>query len=199
MATAIAAGSLLAGAGGAIAGTTATAFTIGSTAVSFGALSAGLGIAGTALSGLQQSQAADAEAEAQELASQQRARNLNFQIEQEKTQSAIEEADRQRKLRRTLASQRAAFGAGGGDPFSGSPVKIQQDTRNISRRNQNRSDLTSSLKINSLGQQRSQELRAGSTRAASARRRGRTSLLQTGAQVAGQFQSAKNAGFFNGE
>jgi len=199
MATAVAAGSLLAGAGGAIAGTTTTAFTIGSTAVSFGALSAGLGIAGTALSGLQQSQAADAEAEAQELASQQRARNLNFQIEQEKTQSAIEEADRQRKLRRTLASQRAAFGAGGGDPFSGSPVKIQQDTRNISRRDQNRSDLTSSLKINSLGQQRSQELRAGSTRAASARRRGRTSLLQTGAQVAGQFQSAKNAGFFNGE
>jgi len=199
MATAVAAGSLLAGAGGAIAGTNATAFTIGSTAVSFGALSAGLGIAGTALSGLQQSQAADAEAEAQELASQQRARNLDFQIEQEKTQLAIEEADRQRRLRRTLASQRAAFGAGGGDPFSGSPVKIQQDTRNISRRDQNRSDLKSSLKINSLGQQRSQELRAGSTRAASARRRGRTSLLQTGAQVAGQFQSAKSAGFFNGE
>jgi len=197
MATAIAAGSLLSSAGGAVAGLSSAGAFLGIQAGTFFAISAGLGIAGTALSGFQQSQAAEAEAEAQQIASRQRARNLEFQVEQEKTQSAIEEADRQRRLRRTLASQRAAFGAGGGDPFSGSPVKIQEDTTAISERDQRRSDLTSSLRINSLQQQASQELRAGQFKASAARRRGKTSLLRTGSQVAGQFQSAREAGIFN--
>jgi len=196
MATAIAAGSLLSSAGGAIAGASSAGAFLGIQAGTFTAISAGLGIAGTALSGFQQSQAAEAEAEAQQIASRQRARNLEFQVEQERTQSAIEEEDRQRRLRRTLASQRAAFGAGGADPFSGSPVRIQEDTEAISERDQERSDLTSNLRINSLEQQRSQELRAGQFRASSARRRGRTSLLRTGAQVSGQLQSAQDKGIF---
>jgi len=183
MATAVAVGSLVAGAGTAVAGASATAFTIGSTAISFGSLTAGLSVAGTALSGFQQSQAAESEAQAQTLASQQRARNLNLQIEQERTQEALEKADRERRLRRTLATQRAVFGAGGADPFSGSPVRIKEDTTAISERDQSRSDLVSDLRINTLGQQRSQSLRAGQFRASSARRRGSTSLLQTASSL----------------
>ena len=191
MATAIAAGSLLSTAGSAAASAGligSTALTVGGTAVSFGTLSTGFALAGTALGGLQQFQASRNQAAAQEQASRARARELNLQVEQEKTQQALQEADRERKLRRAQAAQRAAFGSSGVDPFSGSPVAIQQDTESISRRSQNRNDLVSGLRINESIAQRENELRAGRTSASATRRAGRASLLQTGSTLALQGQ-----------
>jgi hypothetical protein len=184
MATAIAAGSLLSAGASAAAGASATAFTLGSTAVTFGNIATGASLLSTAFSGFQQFQASENQAEAAELASQQRARELNFQIEQERTQSAIEETSRQRRLRRVLAAQRAQFGAGAASEESGSFTRIQGDTENISRRQQGDADLVSGLRINQLQGQIGQERRAGQARASSFRSRGKTSLLSTASDVA---------------
>jgi len=184
MATAAAAGSLLASAGSAAAGAGAFGGTVAG--LSAGTFAAGLGAASTALAGLSRFQAQEQRADALEQASEQRADELEFQIQQEKTQSAVEEAQRQRKLRRTLAAQRAAFGAGGASETSGSPIAIQRDTQNISRRQQGRSDLQSDLEINQINQQIGQKRRSGQIRANAERRKGRTSLLSSASTVGNQ-------------
>lgn len=180
MATAIAVGSLLSS-GAFAAGSTATI-----AGLSMGTIASGLSIAGTALSGFQQFRAAQDQADAAEQESRFRAREIRFESEQRRTQAALEEADRERRLRRLRATQTAQFGASGIDPFSGSPVSIGNDTVSQVQREQSQSDLLTELNLNTLKIEEGQTLRAGEVRAGSFRSRGRQSLLETGVQLSGQ-------------
>lgn len=118
-------------------------------------------------------QAQDA-ADAQEMASQQRARELRLQAQQESTQSAINEAERQRRLRRTIASQRAA-GAGFVEE-SGNLLNIQQQTASQAQREGRFAELQSSLSINQLNRQALSEVRAGQNQAIATRSKAFTNL-----------------------
>ena len=183
MGTAIAVGSLLAGTGSAVAGATAAGTFLGVSAATFGTIATVGSLAGSAISGIQQSNAQQAAGEAALLQSQQQADQLRLQIDQEKTQSALQEAERQRRLKRVLASQRAAFAGGGIDPFSGSPVTIDEDTQAIAERNSSRAQLTSDIRSQQLNSNRVNTLAAGRTRRSSFRRQSRNSLLTTATQV----------------
>ena len=187
MATAIAAGSLLAAGGSAAAGAgliSATAFTVGSTAVSFSALSAGLGLAGQAFSIFSGASAGadafDASIAASRAALEEgrvRAAETDLEVQRERTQEAIEDAERQRKLRRTLAAQRAAFAGGSVDIFSGSPVTIQEATAGQINREERLAEFASQDRIGSLNRQATGQRAAGIGKAASLIGKANTSLI----------------------
>lgn len=188
MVTAVAAASLLAKgavAAGAVSASTAVA-TIGASTLTVGNIASGLSIASTALSGFQSFQQQGAAADAARLASEQRAREMRLSASRERTQSAIEEAERERRLRRALASQRARFAGAGIDYTTGSPVLIQDQTAGQINREQRIADLRSDLQVSSLNRSASAELRAGSSQASTLRSDGRTSLLGTVGTVAQQ-------------
>jgi hypothetical protein len=115
MAEVVMIGSLLSSAGGFAAGASAAGTFLGVSQAAFGVASLGFSVAGKIMEGVQGSAAERARAE-----------QLKIQRGNEKTQAAIEEAERQRRLRRTQATQRAAFAGGGADAFSGSPVVIME-------------------------------------------------------------------------
>lgn len=127
-------GSMLASGGSAVAGATGGTI-LGMTAGTLGSVAAGFGIAGQALSYFAGQDAADAQYDAQiaasraELdASRTRVAENELGAQRARTQAAIEEAERQRRLRRALASQRAAFAGGVADIDSGSAAVIQDST-----------------------------------------------------------------------
>jgi hypothetical protein len=183
MAMALMAGSLITGAGALFAGTTATALTIGSTALTFGQLAVGFSLAGAALSGIQGYAAGKQQAKAAQLESAARVRELNFQIQSERTQASIDNAERERTLRRNMATQMAIAGAGGIDAFSGTPITIQESASSEANRESRYSNLASSLKINQLGLQIGQTIREGAYNASSAKFSAKTSLLNTASSV----------------
>ena len=185
MATALVIGSLVASAGSAVAGTSA-AMGAGIVAAKFAAVSAGLGAAATVKSTLDARKAASAQSKSIELASEHTARELEIQTEAEKAQNAIEDAERERQLRVTLASQEAAFAGGGADPFSGSPVRINQDTQSISNRAGRRAGFVSGLRISALGAKKGQELRSGRARAKGVKAKSKASTLRAFTSVAQQ-------------
>ena len=142
---AVAIGSLISSGTAAVAGAGTTAFTVGSvvgaagpvlpTAISFGQIAAGFGALSAATAMFTGMSAADRaysqtlEASRANLeASRARFAESELGTQRERTQAALEDAERQRRLRRTLASQRAAFAGGGIDPFSGTPVTIAEQT-----------------------------------------------------------------------
>lgn len=182
MATAIAAGTMLAGGASAVAGFTG-ATVLGMSAATLGTIAAVGSLAGAAFSGIQQSNAQKAAGEAALLQSQQQADQLQLKIDQEKTQSALQEAERQRRLKRVLASQRAAFAGGGIDPFSGSPVTIDEDTQEVAERSSNRAKLTSDIRSQQLNANRVNTLAAGRTKRSTFRKKSRQTLLTTATQV----------------
>lgn len=186
MATAIAAGSLLSGAGAATAGATGGAF-LSVSAGTLTAVSAGLGAAGTLVSGIQAKQQADVQADIEQQRAQAEQRQINLEIARERAQSAIEDEQRQRRLRRIIATQRATAASGTGSLASGSPVRIEDDTRNVVRREQSRQDLASSIRINRFEGQKIQSSIGGRSRASSARSRGRQSLIGGISRSATQF------------
>lgn len=189
MATAIALGSMLAsGASATAAAVGAKALTIGSVvgamgpvqplfsigAATLGQIGSGLGIAGQFLSMQQQSAQADVAYQAQLAASRAeldaartRASESSLAAQRERTQAAIEEAERQRRLRRTLAAQRAAFAGSGIDPYTGSPVAIQEQTAGQINRESRLAELTSADRISSINRQRLGHLGLGKSRAVS--------------------------------
>lgn len=196
--TIIAAGSLIAGVGALALGTGGLPFLIGVgpgqgflANLTFGQISTGLSIAGTLSSGIQAAGAASAEAKATRLEAEARVTELRFQTEAEKTQIAIDLLNRERRLRRTLATQTAIAAGGAADPFSGSPIKIQEATISEAQRGAAQETLVSSLRINQLKLQESQILQFGTSSALSIRIRSRGSLIRTGTTLVRQIGTLK--------
>lgn len=193
----IAAAPLLASGASAVAGTTAsgglvlgsvvsaagptlpTAFISGTTLSS---ISTGVSLASQLFSGIQSFQQADAAAEAQEIASEQRAAEIRLQSQAESTRQAQLDLERQRRLRRTIASQRAA--TAGVVSETGSILNIQQQTASQIQREGRLSEFQTDLNINALTRQALSETRAGQNLAIGTRSRARTSLLSVGTDVA---------------
>lgn len=173
MATAIAAGSILSSGASAAAGAGLIGAT-GIAGVSFGTISAGFGIAGQALSFLQGRQESDrafeatiAASRAELAATRARVAEGERQQQQEKTQLAIEEAERQRRARRLLASQRASFAGGFADIFSGSPMAIQEATAGEINRESRLAEQAGAGRVNILAAQTTGVRAAGLGKAAS--------------------------------
>lgn len=163
-----AAGSLVAGAG--TAGTFGTA----------------LSIVGTAVSGFQKFQAQKNAGRAERLAAEARERELRLKSKREETQASIEEANRQRRLRTTLAEQRARFGGAGIDASSGTPLRIAEQSISEIARQDRQAGLFSSLTVSSLNRQATQEANAGRAAQSAANSQAFGSLISTGVSVAGQ-------------
>ena len=164
--------------------------------LSFSAIGAGIGAIGTAISGIQGAQAQKAAGRADQAASEARARELRLKGARGSTQSAIEEADRQRRLRITLATQRARFAAGGIDPQTGTPLRIQEASISEILRQDRQAGLFSSLSISALNRQAGQEVRAGAAARQAGNVRARQTLFKTGSLISGQFKAGREAGVF---
>ena len=168
---AVAVGSLLAGGGTATAGLSAGALGLaaGGSLIPGAAFSYGIGLstivggvslASQAFSIFSGADAGNAAYEAQIAASKAeleagrtRFAEGQLQAQRERTQFAVEEADRQRRLRRALAAQRASFAGGSVDPFSGSPVSIQEQTANEINRESRLAELSTLDRVTSINNQ----------------------------------------------
>lgn len=159
--------------------------------LSFSAIGAGIGAIGTVLSGIQGAQAQRAAGRTEQAASEARARELRLRGARERTQSAIEDADRQRRLRITLATQRARFAAGGIDPQTGTPVRIQEASISEILRQERQAGLFSSLSVSALNRQASQEIQAGQAARQAGNIRAKQTLFKTGSLISGQFTQAR--------
>lgn len=182
---------LIASGASAVAGTAAA---VGSTATIFGASMATVASTASAIgglfSGIQAFGSANAAAEAEQQASESRAREIRLQSQQESTQQALNEAERQRQLRRTLASQRAA-GAGVVEE-SGNILNIQQQTASQAQREGRLSELQSSLTIGQLNRQALSEQRAGQNALIAGKSKARTSLISTVSSFGSQVKDIRS-------
>ncbi|NRB40019.1 MAG: hypothetical protein HRU20_16380 [Pseudomonadales bacterium] len=189
---AVAVGSLLASGASAVAG----AGTVVGAAITLEQVSAGFGIFGQVLNFFSGQSQADAAYDAQIAASRAeleatrtRVAENNLSAQRERTQAAIEEAERQRRLRRTLAAQRAAFAGGSIDPFSGSAGVIQDATVGEINRESRLAEFASQDVISAINTQGLGIQAAGSGRAASLIGEANTSRAestQTGINQIGQ-------------
>lgn len=125
---------------------------------------------------------------AQRTASMQ-AKQMQLKAQAEKTQAAIDEQNRQMKLTKVLATQRAIFGSSGASLNSGSFLAIQNaDTSEVARENRLGSliaDTNSSL----YNMQADQYLAAGRERSKASLISGGVSLLEWGAKTLPRFAS----------
>lgn len=151
-----------------------------------------LSIVGTAVSGFQKFQAQKNAGRAERLAAEARERELRLKSKREETQASIEEANRQRRLRVTLAEQRARFGGAGIDPSSGSPLRIAEQTTSEIARQDRQAGLFSSLTVSSINRQASQEAQAGRAAQSAANSAAFGTLISTGTSVAGQISDLSN-------
>lgn len=89
------------------------------------------------------------------------ARQLEMQGQAERTQTAIENEERQKRLRRTLAMQNAIFGSSNVSISDGSPSIIAGDTYNEAERQTNQASLMSEGRLSVIGLQRDDALMTG--------------------------------------
>lgn len=171
---------LIASGASAVAGPSTVAFA----GITFGQIATAASIFGTAMSGLSSFQNQRAAAQSERIASRERAAELRLQSEQEKTQNAIEDLERQRRLRRALASQRAA-GAGIVDE-SGNILNIQAQTQAEFEREGELANFKSGLAVTNLNRQAATTLRAGENAYIAGMGKARTSLIETASTVGTQ-------------
>ena len=119
----------------------------------------------SAVGAVQKGQAADAQAKLQ-------SRVLRQQAESQRQQSAADEADFRARQSRLLAQRRAALGASGVDPASGSPLLVSED-------------FASEVELNALRIRAGGEVRA-------------TRLEQQAGLQRFQGRAARTSGFFRG-
>lgn len=185
MAEVIAVGSILASGASTVAGMAGASTVFGISAGTLSTIGTGLGLASNVIGGIQEYQTIRNQAKAEETASEERAADIRLQVQQERTQQAIEQAEREKRLRRALASQRASFAGAGIDPNTGSPLNIQQQTTGLINREQRLSDEASSFTQSVLNLNAEREVRGGYARASGLRSKATTSLISTFGKVSG--------------
>lgn len=201
---AIALGSMLAGGASAVAGAGTTALTIGSVVgaagpvqplltLTLGQVAAGFGVMSAAVGMFSGMGSSDAAYDAQIAASRSALETSRVQFaetelasQREKTQAAIEEAERQRRLRRVLAEQKASFAGAGVDIQSGSPARIQEETVSEINRETRLSKLTSGQRVSSINRQGLGILASGAGKASSLIGQARTDRAASRTQAMGQ-------------
>ena len=122
--------------------------------IAIASLIASVVIGGTTaiVSGVQHNRAAKAQAA-----------QMSLQVEAEKTQAAIEEQERQKRLQRVLATQNAIFGGSNVDMSTGTPSVIAGDTLTEASRQSRQAGLFSDTRAGILDSQISDTLSAGKT------------------------------------
>lgn len=159
-------------------------------------LSTVAGLVGTVVSGISKANAQKAAGRSERLASEARARELELSAEKQRTQAALQDANRQKQLRITLAQQRARFGGAGIDPNSGSPLRLQQTAESEILRQDRQAGLFSSLTVSSLNRQGQSELRAGRAAESAAGFSATQTLIGTGTSFIRGVGDARDAGVF---
>lgn len=153
----------------------------GSTAVVAGLtasqIGAGLSAASGLVSGFMSFQQQRAAGRAAQIASQEQAAEIRLKAQAEQVQGAKERAEMERRLRRSLAQQRANFAAGGIETTSGTPMTIAAETTSEFQRNIDASKLRQGLAISSINQQAMSALRAGYNRRLAINNNAMTSLI----------------------
>lgn len=167
----IALASTIIGAGKA-AGSTATV--AGLTASQIGA---GISAASGLVSGFMSFSQQRAAGKAAQIASQEQAAEIRLKAQAEQVQGAKERAEMERRLRRSLAQQRANFAAGGIETTSGTPMTIADETTSEFQRNIESSRLRQGLAVSSINQQAMSTLRAGYNRRLALNNNAMTSLI----------------------
>ena len=152
--------------------------------LTLGQIFTGISIAGATVASASSFAAGKAASKAEKIAAFERSEELKLKGQQERTQAALEASDRERRLRRSLAAQRAAFSGAGIDPNTGSPLTIQEQTIGNINRSQSRANLASGLAISNINRQALSELRAGRQSATSIRSKARTSLISDSIGIA---------------
>jgi len=192
MAEAIVLGSLLSSGAAAASGAGLIA-TTGIAGISFGTIASGLGLLGSAVSMFSSADQGAAAYDAQIAASRAeleagKTRFAESQLseQREATQAAIEESERQRRLRRTLAAQRASFAGGGAAIDSGSLQRIQEGTIGEINRESNLAALASGDRISSIQRQGLGNLAGSKARASSLIGQAETGLAQSRANTLSQ-------------
>jgi hypothetical protein len=178
-------GSLLAKGGTAVAGASA-AGGAAAAAGTLGSIASALQVASTVggvIGGIQQFTATRAAASAAKAQARQQAALTGLDIQRAETQQATDRAERERRLRRTLAAQRASFAGAGVDVFSGSPFSIQEQTVGEINREQRLADLEADTTIGQLKIQQQGELDAGISKANTLKRQANIGLLNTGVSL----------------
>lgn len=184
---ALAIGSLLAS-GGAVAAGVTGATVAGMSAGTLAGISGVLGIAGTVMSGVEAAKAQSAQASAEATQAELEAIEIGKQKQRESTQAAIEEASRERELRRVLATQRARVGASS-LTNTGSILNIQQRTVSDFNRQQRQASLFSSLAISNLSSQQYQTRLAGQASIKAGESKIKSTLINTASKVTEQASS----------
>ena len=143
----------------------------------------------TLIQGFQQFQAIGAEADAAQQAADFETRQLENQVERERAQAAIEERNREERLRQNLAAQRAAFGSAGVDLNSGTAQTLQNASVSSINREQGQADFVSGQNILNLNLE-AEQTQIGNQAIQSAFRLKRgSSLLNTSLNTAGHIQT----------
>lgn len=112
-------------------------------------------IGGQVLSGFQQRAALDMQSDAAMQSAAFEQKQISLQIDRERTQAAVERQQREERLRRALATQRAAFG-GIVDIGSGTPFTLQSESVAASKREQELADLETNQRITNLNLEKEQ-------------------------------------------
>lgn len=105
--------------------------------------------------GVQSFMAAGEQADAAKRSQRFETQQLEMQVQRERTQAALEAQEREDRLRRALASQRAAAGSSV-DVNSGSPLRLQESTIGSINREQSIADFNTADRILNLNVQTEQ-------------------------------------------
>lgn len=97
----------------------------------------------------------------QSRSAKEQASQFRLQAEAERTQAAVESEERQRELRRVLASQRAIFGGSGVSLSSGTPLTLAAESTAEAGRQERRAGVFSQARAGLLSSQASQSRSQG--------------------------------------
>jgi len=122
---------------------------------------------------------------AQNMATYMRVEQLKSQQNREKTQAAMEAAERSRKLTRTLARQRAIFAGAGIEGETGTAVTLGNESKAVSAREQKGADLMSLIRIGNVGMKIGQTKIAGQSAVRGFKSQKRNVLVNLAGDLAG--------------
>lgn len=143
-------------------------------------------IGGTVLSTVNEQNALSGQEDAAQAKADLETQQLQLQIDQERTQAALEARGREEKLTRALAAQRAAFG-GVVEASSGSPLRLQEVTTGSINREGSLADLESGNRIANINAEKGMVSIGLQAKKNSIRSQKNASLIDAGMTIGGSF------------
>ena len=118
-------------------------------------------------------------------------KQLSLQVQRERTQAALEAQQREDRLRKALAAQKAAFGSSV-DVSSGTPLRINEATTGAVNREQSIADFNTADRILNLNVQTEQAKIAGAARVNAARNNQTSAIIGTATNAARGYAIGKS-------